>query len=33
MVSEKNTFPQKFTLFVALATNQIQRFGQKSYET
>ena len=23
----------KFTLYVAMATNQIQRFGQKSYES
>ena len=24
---------RKFTLFVAMATNQIQRFGQNSYES
>ena len=24
---------QKFTLYVAMATNQIQRFGQNSYES
>ena len=26
-------FFQKFTLYVAMATNQIQRFGQNSYES
>ena len=26
-------FFRKFTLYVAMATNQIQRFGQNSYET
>ena len=24
---------QKFTLYIAMATNQIQRFGQNSYES
>ena len=27
------TFFQKFTLYVAMATNQIQRFKQNSYES
>ena len=26
-------FFQKFTLYVAMATNQIQQFGQNSYES
>ena len=26
-------FFRKFTLYVAMATNQIQRFGQNSYES
>ena len=34
MVSEKIFFNKKIiTLLVALATNQIKQFGQKSYET
>ena len=36
MISEKKNFEyfyQKFTPNVALATNQIKWFGQKSYET
>ena len=35
LVSEKIilTFLTKLTLFVALEANQIQQFGQKSYET
>ena len=36
IVSEKKNFDyffQKFTMYVALATNQIKRFGQKLYET
>ena len=35
-VSEKNNFDfffRKFTLYVAPSTNQIKRFGQKSYKT
>ena len=26
-------FFEKFTMYVAMATNQIQRFGQNSYES
>ena len=35
MASEKKTFdsfPRKFSLSVAMATNQNQRFGQNSYD-
>ena len=32
MISEETVF-RKFTLYVAMATNQIQRFGQNSYES
>ena len=36
MISDEKTFEdffRKFTLYVAMATNQIQRFGQNSYES
>ena len=36
MASEEKSFEYfflKFTLYVAMATNQIQQFGQNSYES